>query len=284
MILKVEKAFSLTWGLLRGQRRLASCPADNFGDRLSPFIASRLSGRKVFCEYDKNKFPYFGGRLIGLGSILEKVASDGDTVWGAGARGIDWFSTIKRLDVKAVRGPLTRAAILKKNLECPEVYGDPAILIPYLFRIPLRKIYKIGIIPHFNDQSKYAGFPAKDVKIIDVKADPLQVLRDICDCEVILSSALHGIIVAEAYGIPTCWLWPDAAAGPQWKETFFKYEDYYLSTSRDPFYYAHRGEIDLDQAVKRAWDSKRPQSNPQKLLEAFPYLRKDIRGLDDLLR
>ena len=41
-----------------------------------------------------------------------------------------------------------------------------------------------------------------EINVIDLRKDPLDIINDIQSCEKILSSSLHGIIVAMAYGIP----------------------------------------------------------------------------------
>jgi len=39
-----------------------------------------------------------------------------------------------------------------------------------------------------------------------LNADPLEVARQIASCTKIVSSSLHGIIAAHAYGIPAAWV------------------------------------------------------------------------------
>jgi len=85
--------------------------------------------------------------------------------------------------------------------ECPEIYGDPALLLP-LFCKPKEKEYKIGIVPHYKDY-KQVSANYKKYKIINVvNKNPLNVAKEISSCEYIISSSLHGIIAAHAYGIP----------------------------------------------------------------------------------
>jgi pyruvyltransferase len=137
----------------------------------------------------------------------------------------------------AVRGPMTRACILENNpgLNVPEIYGDPALLLPFIY-IPekIEKKYKIGIIPHYADkkfmedhQSGIDRFEGNNI-VIDIQGGWKDVIEKVLQCEIIMSSSLHGIIVAEAYGIPAIWAqWTKNIIGGQWK-----FQDYFLGTGR----------------------------------------------------
>ncbi len=95
--------------------------------------------------------------------------------------------------------------------------------------------YKLGIIPHVVDQQhpviqeiwqKYAD----EILIIDLAHYEhwTDVIDQICSCERILSSSLHGIIVSDAYQVPNCWieLTGNISGG------HFKYLDYAASVGR----------------------------------------------------
>ena len=73
----------------------------------------------------------------------------------------------------------------------------------------MEKKYKYGIIPHFKDKTsvgiqKIAQLQNPEIKIIDIQSSVEEFVRDVLSCENILSSSLHGLILAETYGIPTC--------------------------------------------------------------------------------
>lgn len=257
----------------------------NFGDGISPLLVKLLSGcRLTSGAPQKETVP----RIFALGSYLQH-AEGGEFVWGTGMRNdAKKLAHLKKrqLDVCAVRGPLTREYLLKEGFNCPEIYGDPSILMPYLFKPQAVKKYKAGIVRHYNDLSEVNGLDP-NVRVISVHQDPLQAITEICQCETILSSSLHGIILAEAYGIPACWMRP---APNLWNphgydiEPVFKFKDYYASTGRSvaPFEYA--GAIDIDAAIQTARRQAKPVFECEKLLLSFPFLREDIASLQDLVR
>jgi pyruvyltransferase len=91
-------------------------------------------------------------------------------------------------------------------------------------------------------------------------------LDEILSCEVILTSALHPWIVADAYGIPVVLL-------ESTMETRFKYQDYALATGRElplPVCYVKPHNINpkyLAQfAIEPTWD----EAQAQALLDSFP--------------
>lgn len=169
----------------------------NLGDVLTPVLLERMG--VPFRRASRTK-----ADLLATGSII-RFAQAGQAVWGSGAM----FATDRPSPgarYLAVRGPLTRDVVLRRGGDCPEIYGDPALLLPTVYAPPTEKRHEIGLVPHYVD-AKDPQVRTSDLPIINpLRADPLNVVDEIRSCHAILSSSLHGIIVAHAYGIPAAWV------------------------------------------------------------------------------
>ncbi len=200
----------------------------NFGDVINKYIAEQLSGKKVIWSSNKSNKEHH----LMIGSVLQSC-NDKAIVWGSGIISDRKTPLFKPKKVYAVRGPKTREVLLSRGIDCPEVYGDPALILPTLIQPNVtEKKFTLGIIPHYkNKDNEFFNqeFPS-DVKIIDIETDDVQkFVDDIASCELIVSSSLHGIIVADAYGIPAHHIsFDDAVEGGT-----FKFFDYYLSVGRE---------------------------------------------------
>ena len=102
--------------------------------------------------------------------------------------------------IDVVRGQLTKSCLAKTDVPA---LGDPGLFARELFGA--KKKQGIGIVPHYTDKNHPLIKDLeklKNVKIIDVERSGADVCRDIAGCERILSSSLHGLIVADSFGIP----------------------------------------------------------------------------------
>jgi pyruvyltransferase len=169
------------------------CATPNFGDLLTPEI---LNYFEIPYEWS-NEFD-----ALCVGSIAS-YAKPGTIVLGSGIIGSNQKVSADAM-WKFVRGPHTRKKILEAGGDCPEIYGDPALLIPLMYR-ESKKEFDIGIVPHYVDlpfvREKYPNY-----KIINLKnTNCEETVKEITKCRYIISSSLHGIIAAHAYGIPAAW-------------------------------------------------------------------------------
>ena len=208
----------------------------NFGDDLNYYMLKKLTGKQIFNYrqiWNVRRFPIY----MCIGSILNLyfMSQKNNIVWGSGARdaGLPMNGFPKK--ICAVRGKLTRAYLQKQGIDCPEVYGDPALLLPFLYRPVRKKKHRLGIILHFRDKGnklicrmvEKAGVKAEVIDIVNY--DRWEgVIDRIIECECIASSSLHGLIVADAYKIPNVWI----RFGDDTFEGEFKYLDYFSGVGR----------------------------------------------------
>ena len=207
----------------------------NFGDELSYYLLREITGRVVVNYYDIPVF-HKTPNILFIGSLVERLVNSDTIIWGAGCivGGSEELKAIPR-KVLAVRGKLTRQYLLDHNVDCPEVYGDPALLLPYVYRPKNIKKYKLGIIPHHSEihlpwLAEFVKRNSANIHLISlVNYESWKgVIDEICDCEYVLSSSLHGIIIADAYKIPNLWIkLSDQIIGGD-----FKFLDYFSGVDR----------------------------------------------------
>lgn len=236
----------------------------NFGDLLSRVLVERIVNGPVRCYTKKGKNQ--DKKLLAIGSILY-FAHEDDVIWGSGVNGKTadkQFYDLKHLDVRAVRGPITRRFLKEElGIDCPEVYGDPGLLFPYLFPEFKRKEnpkYDFIIIPHYSD-AQY--FLKSDYENVVYTSEPWKEIIDkILDSRFVIASSLHAVIIAEAYGIPARLL----RITDSRHNHFLKYKDYYLGTNRPNFLYA----TSVEEALRMGGEDPF-QCDLKKLYEVFPF-------------
>ena len=223
--------------------------SNNLGDTLSPVVVNYMLGLKKIkpdARVDGKK------HLYAIGSVLTAGIQDA-TVWGSGVLNakLTYRLEKRKLDVRAVRGPVTRAILMDYGYSVPEVYGDPAIIMPEIYKaVPLKNRKKYGLITH------------KDYVLNEnICTDDYQdFLNQLVSVDVVISSSLHGIILAEAYGVPAVLLKPQI--------DIVKYYDYYYSTGRINFPMAHS----IEQAMQiKPVELPKLDELRARLKEAFPY-------------
>jgi len=224
----------------------------NFGDELSPYIISELTGCKIKPIYPihlktnnpfrfifriLNYFLQYGPisfsnnllrmrkrHVVGLGSIIN-VANKNSIVWGSGI--MSKMDNIREADFRIVRGPLTQERIKSLGYKSPIEIGDPGLLLSLLYKSQNTKKYRVGIIPHVKDYQILSSFiKNEEILIINLQTiDVKKILDEINSCEMLISSSLHGLIISHSYGIPALWFrFGNSIVGDE-----SKYFDYYYS-------------------------------------------------------
>ena len=194
-------------------------------------IAKQIVSRRGLAD------PAVDRRLVSVGSVMH-FTEPGDVVWGTGINGkVAQPVGSTQLDVRAVRGPLTRAALIRLGVSVPEIFGDPAILWSQFWprehyvSDELGQTWDVSVVPNFHD------------------LDSNQTHHNVIS---------HGIVLAESFGIPARLIVPGT-------ESLFKYEDYYLGTGRAGFQPARS----IGEAIELGGEP--PHScDTSKLLASFP--------------
>lgn len=183
----------------------------NFGDMLSPYLLSKLKGEINYVEANDPEHKY-----ILTGSILS-VPMQNASVFGAGF--INETDVLTgSANIIAVRGKLTQQKV-------GGMVGEPSMCLPYFYNPKPHKKRLVGYTPHIMDykpgQHNIDLRMGEDETIVDAVE---RVIYQINECGHIVSSSLHGLIVAKAYGIPYTYVHSDSLVGDG-----FKFRDFFAS-------------------------------------------------------
>ena len=217
----------------------------NIGDAINPYIIKNVIG------YEPVLSDAFNCQITGIGSGLrrffvnpvglkqnayyrtKKIFHRSPVIlWSAGFLATpkdNEFLTRVSYKVASVRGELSRRhleKLLNSEIDCTT--GDGGLLCSRW--IPKQETkYRLGIIPHVKEKSeevfKTIHDRFSDSIIIDVEDETEKVLMQISSCECIISSSLHGLIIADSYCVPSKHIVvTDKLSGDG-----FKFHDYYSS-------------------------------------------------------
>jgi hypothetical protein len=227
----------------------------NFGDLLGPLLLKR------FAHLDSEWATPEASDIALVGSILHLLPQKYDgIIAGCGKLHEKTKIDFPYAKIVGLRGYLT-AGGLKGNY----AIGDPGLLADELVP-PQEKKYILGIVPHWSDITleHTETFKPYRPKIIRVTDDPLQVIAEIGQCEKIVSSSLHGIILADAFGIPRrIEIPPRVISHPQDEGGLFKWHDYCSSIN-----------MKLTVGVAQEADRKRVTDRQHELFDMFEEVKK----------
>lgn len=192
----------------------------NFGDAITPMLLRHYGYSPIYCRPGR-------ARLASTGSILEHLPPDySGVILGSGFIDAHSPAAFPLANVLGVRGKLTRAR-LGAGRECVAL-GDPGLLASRVMRTRERKVTPLGIVPHYTEKDaphirRILTRMGSAATLVDVQDTPEAVFAAIDRCERIISSSLHGLIIADSLGIPSAWLAP--AGGLLGGR--YKFDDYY---------------------------------------------------------
>ena len=177
----------------------------NFGDSMSPIIFEKLTGAKAsWCPVgSKNKHVTLIGSFINEGNRNTHV-------FGTGF--LKTMPASADAHYHVVRGPLSREMVVQHGGKCPRLFCDPGLLVSKFWPSKNKARTRLGIVFHhrehklkidlFNQVSKDDRF-----KVLDIRST-FEFLEELEDCHTLISSTLHGLVAAHAYGIPAIWMKP----------------------------------------------------------------------------
>ena len=245
----------------------------NWGDELNYYLIRELSGKKIFNYSDL--YVRKEANVCCIGSIVDDMANENSLIWGTGAISDKRKMRCIPKKVYAVRGPLTRKYLISNGIDCPEIYGDPALLLSRIYNPLKTKKYTIGIIPHYVDYNNPLVERLKQLFGIDAVVismsgynDWHEVIDIISECDFVVSSSLHGIIISDAYRVPNVWIeFSDNVTG-----NGFKFRDYFLSVGREEIEPIHVTKDTSKQELLSCKDEWKPiDINLDKLLSVCPF-------------
>lgn len=202
----------------------------NWGDSINRFIFESVLKKRVLSS---NRIFNIKEREVisGIGSVLNSRLSN-YSIWGSGFLSENHGLKCPPNKVLAVRGKLTQKKIKGQfGIDC-QVLGDPGLLFKEFYNPDQKLEYPIGIIPHFKEMNEPIVHSIKkrfssEINVIDPRKDIFEFANEVKKCEKILSSSLHGLILAESYGIPTI----RVKISNRLIGGDFKFEDYYSGVS-----------------------------------------------------
>jgi succinoglycan biosynthesis protein ExoV len=184
--------------------KLEYCRSDsyNFGDDLNPWLWPKLFGDLISEDSDVV--------FVGIGTVLTNKRINVQLkdareiiIFSSGAWGHDYPELDSRCKVYGVRGPRTAN---KFNLSHDLIVGDGAYLLRTV-DIPKPSVEPsgVGFIPHHRSED-YIDWTSIcesiGIKFISAKQPVDDFLIAIQSCDKIVTEAMHGAIVADAFRIP----------------------------------------------------------------------------------
>ncbi|HEY9660974.1 MAG TPA: polysaccharide pyruvyl transferase family protein [Allocoleopsis sp.] len=281
-------------------------PFANLGDALSPVIVSALSGRSIKHQH----FDANSARFACVGTIGQDLKGGTIHLWGTGidakkkainqGRSSYQCPDNTTFHVHALRGPFSAQVFSSQGVDVPPVYGDPVWFLSSLMAPAAQKQYELGVIVHLTELASLKDasllkehllryqIPTElksSIRIITTLVPPTfdaieQKVKEITSCKRIVSTSLHGLVIAETYGIPCLYL-RNAHQGVAQIALYDEQEridqrmrDFYAGVGcKQLFTYGQKRNQrtdwnDVIQAIDTHWQPI--EWNPHSFLETFP--------------
>mgnify|MGYP003669566483 CR=1 FL=1 len=197
----------------------------NVGDVLNIDLVRYYCNKEAINSSGLHHFKHY---LI-VGSVVHTMNKN-SYILGSGLIHPAKLNDVKELGtIMALRGENTKLYLEKKYNKIFNVpLGDPALLFPRIYKPEIEKDYFFGLVLHYVDEKHPLRYLVNEMggRIISVQQSPESFVNEISSCENIISSSMHGLILADAYAIPNKRIiLSDNIFGGD-----FKFEDYYSTT------------------------------------------------------
>lgn len=216
---------------MTAHRSVHFCVSNNVGDAYAAYLTRKITGQPPLWGRPEDS------QFVLSGSVLNHCGP-GKIAWGCGLASLK-DEVNPNADIRAVRGPISRMIAMANGAQCPAIYGDAALVAPRFYQPKGPKLYKLGIVPHYVDQLRaHAWYQQHEhaanvagVRMISVFLGVEEFIREVAACDYVLSSSLHGLVFAHAYGVPASWIRIGDSIGGDGS----KYRDHLLTMGVEPY-------------------------------------------------
>ena len=244
----------------------------NVGDIVGKYVYEKITGNKInYIHPSKTKEEVY----LTCGSIIQHkhVKWNNTLIWGSGIM----FENIAKFNSKifAVRGKKTAEILHSLDIECPQIFGDIALLLPRFFNPEnSEKYYDIGLIFHYSHFDKDIIDFLKQryrLNIISVDLEVEKFVTEVSKCKYTISSSLHGVIISHSYGVQSL---PFNLEKKGLNGTFFKFEDYYSSLDLEFKRYFKNDILNNESIIQLIKNHNQPKFpiNTDSLYNSCPFL------------
>lgn len=275
-----------------------------------PVWASPKRCRAAFIGSILEKFIYRRKRWTADALWIKYFRAKVD-VWGSGfikSPETSGERLMRRLNVRAVRGRVTLERLRGlTGLDLDDVaVGDPGLLASKIYPAKSPAFRICGIIPHHAElaaikrsddtvaleresgilqDSTVKAMPlferlAKSIPgavVLNPESPPKTVIGRISECEAVLSSAMHGLIVADSFGIPNM----RVVASESLMGGDYKFKDYYSAFSKDRYRIVDIREdmpASILESTRNGFEASQNEVAriQDSLVQSFPYNQKMV--------
>lgn len=255
---------------------------NNWGDDLNMYMFEFVTGRRVVNIGYSKVFPLRKIKVYSLiGSIITFYQMENKIIYGSGI--MNPKSRVRGTPQKiiSVRGPKTRDVLVSNGIDCPKSFGDPALLLPVFYFPKVSKKKGGSVIANMGTTESNKKIEdlckALNLKIISMTNYDkwTDVIDEIISSEFIISESLHGLIVAETYGIPNVWV--EFVEHPSYWN--FKFEDYFASIGKEEAIIRIQERIEIDSIKYKVDNWEKGHIDYKSLISIFPFnIKCDING------